>query len=68
MTAYTNWSDTPLLLTAADITVITGLSKPIVYELMRRQDFPSIRMSAKRIVVPRDAFRNWLDEQAVNVV
>ena len=64
---YTNWNDTPLLLTAADIAGITGLSKPTVYTLMKRSDFPSIQLSSKRTVIPRDAFKSWLERQAERV-
>ena len=30
---------------------------------MKQPDFPAIRISARRYVVPEDAFRKWLDDQ-----
>ena len=60
----TNWETVPILLKASDIANITGLSKPTVYALMAQSGFPAIRITDKRIVVPRDAFRAWLDQQA----
>ncbi|HSV31728.1 MAG TPA: helix-turn-helix domain-containing protein [Atribacteraceae bacterium] len=34
------------------------------YELARQHGFPSIRISEKRIVVPRAAFHRWLETAA----
>jgi excisionase family DNA binding protein len=53
----------PLLLTMKHIQDITGLSKPKVYELAHRQDFPAV-FFGRAIRVPREAFLRWLDQQA----
>ena len=34
------------------------------YQLCRREGFPSIRLSERRIVVPRVEFEAWLHDQA----
>lgn len=52
------------MLTAHDIKKSMGIALGAVYRLMRRPDFPAIKVSARRYVVPEDAFRRWLDEQA----
>lgn len=36
-----------------------GVSEPTAYEIVNRQDFPSIK-HGKRIIVPREAFEKWL--------
>lgn len=48
--------------TARDIQELTGLSKPMVYDLLHRRDFPCVHVG-KRLLVPIDAFNRWLDEQ-----
>ena len=63
----TNWENAPILLKTQDIAKITGLSRPTVYNLMAQRGFPSIKLSSKRTVVPRDAFVAWLSERAGKV-
>jgi predicted DNA-binding transcriptional regulator AlpA len=49
----------PLVLQANHIKDILGLSKGKTYELMNSSDFPTVYFG-KRMVVPREAFFNWL--------
>lgn len=55
-----------LTYTVAEAAQALGVSRPVVYELCNRADFPSIRVSAKRIVIPIDALEVWLQEKAVH--
>ena len=50
-------------LRAEDIQVILGISRAGAYQLMHRADFPTIYIG-KRMVVPEDKFREWMDAQA----
>ncbi len=54
----------PLVLNVKDITKILGVSQVIGYRLMRQEGFPAVRVGERRLVVPRDRFLQWLDEQA----
>ena len=49
-------------LRAEDIQTILGISRAGAYQLMHREDFPTIFIG-KRMVVPEDKVRKWLDEQ-----
>ena len=51
------------MLEARDISNILGIALANAYKLMKRPDFPAIRVSARRYVVPEDAFRKWLEDQ-----
>jgi len=64
MTKTTNWSDLPIILNAADVARVLGISKPVAYEVMHKSDFPSIRVSERRLIVGKDKLMQWLDEQA----
>ena len=46
-----------------EISEMMGISKPTAYDLVNREDFPSIRVGEKRIVTPCGAFDDWLAEQ-----
>lgn len=51
------------MLNAYDIKRSTGMALANVYKLMKRQDFPTIRISARRYVVPEAAFLKWMEDQ-----
>ena len=52
------------MLEAQDIKEILGIALGSVYKLMKQKGFPSIRVSARRWIVPEEAFRKWLNDQA----
>lgn len=43
-----------------------GVSEPLMYQLCRRKDFPAVRLTARRIVIPADSLEAWLARQAKN--
>lgn len=51
-----------ITLTIPDIQKALGIGRDAAYALANRADFPAIRVGRK-IVVPCDAFRRWLDRQ-----
>ncbi len=61
MEQYYSWEELPLILSAKDVQEILGISKGKTYELMNAKDFPTIYLN-KRMVVSRDAFREWLNQ------
>lgn len=50
----------PMILQAKDVQAILGISKGKTYELMNSVDFPTVFIG-KRMVVPKDAFLDWLN-------
>ena len=61
-TTYTSYNQLPLSLNANDIAAVLGISRANAYTLMRAKDFPTIFIG-KRMVVYRDKFIQWMDEQ-----
>lgn len=41
-----------------------GISRPVAYELVKKDGFPAVRISERRIVIPTDKLRTWLNSQA----
>ena len=39
-----------------------GVSRPTMYELLRREDFPSFRIGTRRLI-PRDGLAAWVEKQ-----
>lgn len=47
-----------------EVADILGISKPTAYELCNREDFPAIRVTPRRIIIPVDGLQRWLEEQS----
>ena len=52
----------PISLKNEHICAILGISRAAAYQLMRSKGFPTIRIG-KRMVVPRDKFIIWMEQQ-----
>ena len=57
-----------LTLSVDELAHELGISKPLAYELARREGFPAIRISERRIIIPVDALRAWLNSNAGAVI
>ena len=41
-----------------------GVSRPVAYELTKREGFPAIRIGERRIIIPVDKLNEWLSREA----
>lgn len=55
--------DLPAILNAEHIAQVMGLSRPVVYDLMGSEGFPTIKIG-KRKLVSKTAFEEWLNKSA----
>lgn len=56
----------PLAVSAPEAARLLGVSKPKVYELMGRADFPSFKLGG-RTLVSVDGLREWVRNQSKGV-
>ena len=59
---YKNYEDLPLFLNAELLAKVLGVGVSSAYELMHEKDFPSLCIGS-RLVVPKEHFKKWVDEQ-----
>ena len=59
---FKNYDDLPLTLTAQEVGEALGISRAAAYELVRSKGFPRIKIGT-RILVPKDKFIQWINEQ-----
>ena len=59
---FKSYQDLPLTLTAPEAGEVLGISRAAAYELVRSKGFPRMKIGT-RILVPRDKFLAWIDEQ-----
>ena len=57
-----SYADLPLFLNAELVARVLGVSISSAYELMHENAFPSVRVGS-RFVVPKDKFRQWVEQQ-----
>ena len=53
---YKSYDDLPLMLNADVVKDVLGISISSAYELMRKRDFPSVRIG-NRFIVPKNKLR-----------
>lgn len=55
-----------LALSVSELATSLGISKPLAYELTRREGFPAVRVSERRIIIPVDRLKVWLNTNATD--
>ena len=58
----TSYDDLPLMLSAPEVAEVLGISRAGAYELVSSAGFPHMKIG-NRILVPKDKFLKWIDEQ-----
>ena len=59
---YKSYDDLPLFLNAKMVAEALGIAAASSYELLHQEGFPSLRIG-NRLVVPKEKFIRWVDEQ-----
>lgn len=54
-----------ITLNVSETASVLGVSRTVVYQLIKRRDFPSFKIGA-RTVIPRAALEEWANKQAEN--
>ena len=59
---YRSYDDLPLFLNAKMVAEALGIAAASGCELLHQEGFPSLRIG-NRLVVPKEKFIRWVDEQ-----
>ena len=60
---YKNRDEMPMFLTVMDVAILLGITRARAYELVREENFPTLKLVQGRTIIPRDRLLEWLDEQ-----
>ena len=60
---YKSYDELPLFLNSELVAKVLGVSLSSGYELMRQPGFPVLRVGS-RMVVPKEKFMQWAEEQS----
>ena len=55
----------PIGISAEEAAALLGVSKPKIYELMNRDDFPACKLGG-RTVISYDGLREWMRKETEN--
>ena len=58
---YISFDKLPLMLDAKVLSNVLGISRSSAYELMRKDGLPALWIEG-RVVVPRDKFIEWVEQ------
>lgn len=64
---YKSYDELPLFLNAETVAKLLGISPSSGYELMHEKEFPVFRIG-NRMVVPKEKFRKWVEENTGKLV
>lgn len=53
-----------IALNVSEVADALGVSRPVVYQLMKRADFPAFKIG-RRTLVSKNALEEWVDKQWV---
>lgn len=53
-----------LVLTVEEMGNLLGISRPTAYELIHAQDGPPILRIGRRVVIPQEGLRRWIEERS----
>lgn len=57
---YTTANELPCIMGVKELTAYLGISRAGVYNLMHREDFPTLRVNS-RLLVTRDNLLSWME-------
>ena len=57
---YKSYDELPLMLNAETLAKVLGIAPSSAYELMHQEGFPTLRVGENRLVVPKQAFIDWV--------
>jgi excisionase family DNA binding protein len=57
-------SEKSLTYSMRELPEVLGVSRTTAYRLAKSKGFPIVKISPKRLVVPKAALERWLDQQA----
>ena len=59
-------NDESLVLRPNDVCRLLSCSRSVVYSALAQGRIPSIRISPRKIIIPKDSFMRWLNEGGGN--
>jgi excisionase family DNA binding protein len=56
-----------LAINVDEMAQILGISRPVAYRLIKREGFPVIKIGQRRILIPVDSLKEWLNNESRDI-
>ena len=66
MSMTTIINENKLVLNVEELANVLGISKPRAYDLTKKNGFPTVRVSERRIIIPVEGLCRWLESEALS--
>lgn len=63
---HLKWEDAPDYLKPQEAAVLLRIGRNKIYEYAAKQGFPKLYTGERNFVIPKEALRQWFNNQAVN--
>ena len=58
-------AENKMTVTVEEMAEMIGISRSVAYQLVKEKDFPVIRVSERRLIIPIKSLEKWLESRAV---
>lgn len=58
-------AENKMTITVEEMATMIGISRSVAYQLVKEPDFPVIRISERRLIIPIKSLEKWLETKAV---
>ena len=58
-------TENKMTVSVEEMASMLGISRSVAYQLIKEKDFPIVRVSERRLIIPIKSLERWLEERAV---
>ena len=58
-------TENKMTVSVEEMAEMLGISRSVAYQLIKERDFPVVRVSERRLIIPVKSLEKWLEERAV---
>ena len=58
-------TENKMTVSVEEMASMLGISRSVAYQLIKQSDFPVVRVSERRLIIPVKSLEKWLEDRAV---
>ena len=58
-------TDKKITVSVEEMAEMLGISRSVAYQIIKEKDFPVVRVSERRLIIPVKSLEKWLETRAV---
>ena len=59
-------TDKKITVSVEEMAEMLGISRSVAYQIIKEKDFPVVRVSERRLIIPVKSLEKWLEARAVH--